>query len=610
MREQNGFIGLIISGNSGMMRIAALLMAIWMISCAGIVGAESYIPEAIDNATPPTNVLTVPDGEESTPITDGSTEELFDQTESSEPSPSPKPEETETILGGDIATEFLAEPFEQTVNPTRTLRYDSTGEDVRLLQERLTQLGYYTFRITGTYQERTRDAVNQFQSENGLTRTGTATIGLQRLIFSQAASPRSTPTPKPTPKPTPGPTLPAVIPEFPGSREYNSTGAEVRYIQIRLAQLGYYTDVISGEFYKNTRNAVKAFQNSNGLNADGIVGRKTWEKLFNDPQPRDASATPTPKPTPPPPEYYITIDVVNQVVTVYGLDANGGYTNVVKRMLCSTGTDANPTPERQYVLNGATARWCFFDKWGSYAQYWTRISSSIAFHSVIYNTPDAMDLAVGSYYNLGKKASHGCIRLLVSEAKWIYDNCGAGTVVDVIRGKADPEGAMALKPPALNKANMLPVSTPQPTLTPLYNPHTPPETKIRTLGVGSAGEDVFWLQNKLTELGFYAGTITGGYWNGTRDAVKAYQKMYGLGADGKAGKITLGHIYAEAAATPTPSPTPVPTLTPTPVPTPVPTLTPSPSPTPSPTPTPTPSPIHSPAAPEPAPTVQQTQSPI
>ncbi|MDR2657848.1 MAG: peptidoglycan-binding protein, partial [Oscillospiraceae bacterium] len=242
MREQNGFIRSIVSGNSGMTRIAALLTAVCMILCAGIVGAESYIPEAIDSANHPTDVLTVPDGEESAPITDGSTGELFDQAESGEPSPFPKPEETETILGGDTAAEFLAEPFGQTVDPTRTLRYDSTGEDVRLLQERLTQLGYYTFRITGTYQEHTRDAVNQFQRENGLTRTGTATIGLQRLIFSQAASPHATPTPKPTPEPTPGPTLPAVIPEFPGNREYNSTGAEVRYIQIRLAQLGYYTD--------------------------------------------------------------------------------------------------------------------------------------------------------------------------------------------------------------------------------------------------------------------------------------------------------------------------------------------------------------------------------
>ena len=36
---------------------------------------------------------------------------------------------------------------------------------------------------------------------------------------------------------------------------------------------------------------------------------------------------------------------------------------------------------------------------------------------------------VGSESNLGRKASHGCIRLKIDDAKWIYDNCPYGTTV-------------------------------------------------------------------------------------------------------------------------------------------------------------------------------------
>lgn len=170
-----------------------------------------------------------------------------------------------------------------------------------------------------------------------------------------------------------------------------------------------------------------------------------------------------------------------------------------------------------------------------------------------------MALSTASYYNLGQKASHGCIRLLVADAKWVYDNCGAGTEVEVFKGKSDPEGTMALKPPALNKANMLPVVTPQPTPQPKYDPNAQPPQPYRTLEVGVSGLDVFWLQSRLTALGYYTGSITGGYYNGTRDAVKKYQSDNKLSADGKAGQITQKHIYAYLAVTPTPKPTPTPT---------------------------------------------------
>lgn len=58
-----------------------------------------------------------------------------------------------------------------------------------------------------------------------------------------------------------------------------STGKEVSDIQKRLKEWGYYNGAVDGIFGTATRNAVIKFQKANGLEADGIVGKKTLEKM-------------------------------------------------------------------------------------------------------------------------------------------------------------------------------------------------------------------------------------------------------------------------------------------------------------------------------------------
>lgn len=58
-----------------------------------------------------------------------------------------------------------------------------------------------------------------------------------------------------------------------------SSGATVTEIQTRLKAWGYYSGAVDGTFGSETEKAVKYFQQSNGLNADGQVGAQTLAAL-------------------------------------------------------------------------------------------------------------------------------------------------------------------------------------------------------------------------------------------------------------------------------------------------------------------------------------------
>ena len=131
------------------------------------------------------------------------------------------------------------------------------------------------------------------------------------------------------------------------------------------------------------------------------------------------------------PKYYIKVNVEENVVNIYEQDENGEYTVLVKAMLCSTG---KATPEAGEIFTMPNDKWNRYP-WGTmvggiYAQYYSRINGNILFHSVPYTAEKKNTLEYEEYDKLGTKASAGCIRLTVINAKWIYDNCPPGTMVE------------------------------------------------------------------------------------------------------------------------------------------------------------------------------------
>lgn len=135
--------------------------------------------------------------------------------------------------------------------------------------------------------------------------------------------------------------------------------------------------------------------------------------------------------------YAIKVNRALNTVTVYGLDENGEYTLPVKAMICSTARQGYATPLGEYKLIAYRSEWRpMLD--GTYGQYATSFNGHYLFHSICYSEPSKDALIREEYNDLGSPASMGCVRLQTIDAKWIYDNCPAGTKVTVYDDPNDP----------------------------------------------------------------------------------------------------------------------------------------------------------------------------
>ena len=70
-----------------------------------------------------------------------------------------------------------------------------------------------------------------------------------------------------------------------GTFKYGSTSDDVKAIQRRLKELGFFSGTLGGHYLTLTQDAVKAFQKAAGLTVDGICGKKTLPALFSDKAP-------------------------------------------------------------------------------------------------------------------------------------------------------------------------------------------------------------------------------------------------------------------------------------------------------------------------------------
>ena len=164
--------------------------------------------------------------------------------------------------------------------PGTALRRGDTGMEVRLVQFwlRLAADNYSALRtvtVDGSYGAATVSAVTAFQSLFGLTADGVVgrstwnklkEVGLavaNKIVAANVA---------------PG--------QFTTTTREGSSGTAVRAVQYYLRRLAaYYSDVptvtVDGKFGAATTRAVKAWQTRAGLTVDGVVGRLTFQSLYD-----------------------------------------------------------------------------------------------------------------------------------------------------------------------------------------------------------------------------------------------------------------------------------------------------------------------------------------
>lgn len=138
----------------------------------------------------------------------------------------------------------------------------------------------------------------------------------------------------------------------------------------------------------------------------------------------------------------LEVNKTMQMVTVFAKDY-AGQEVPVRYMICSTGAPGMETPVGTFTIRSlsyfkdTSNPWYFFKSSNCWIQYCTQIYKGICFHSVPYNSYSYSSLSRTGYNALGRKASHGCVRLLAEDAKFVWENC-SGLKVNIITGAYDP----------------------------------------------------------------------------------------------------------------------------------------------------------------------------
>ena len=188
--------------------------------------------------------------------------------------------------GDDISIVFNA-PTAQSLPsyPGIPLQLGSVGEDVRTIQRQLNRIGLNYPAVSprletdGLFNVDTELAVRSFQEIFNLTPdgiVGKATWYKIKSIFNAVKGIAELQ--------SEGITLEEINRVFPRVLTVGDRGIGVRDLQYYLSFISYFDEslpavTVDGVFGEETRQAVEAFQRSEGLSPDGVVGRETWNAI-------------------------------------------------------------------------------------------------------------------------------------------------------------------------------------------------------------------------------------------------------------------------------------------------------------------------------------------
>lgn len=142
----------------------------------------------------------------------------------------------------------------------------ASGDKVRDLQARLKQLSLYDETVDGTYGPVTTSGVRGFQTKSSLTASG----ALDQATYDALVAA----TTQPTAEDLAGHLIPG-----PALLKAGSTGAQVRDLQARLKQIGWWSGDVNDNYGSQTSAAVKGFQAKRAIPTTGEVDQRTLDRL-------------------------------------------------------------------------------------------------------------------------------------------------------------------------------------------------------------------------------------------------------------------------------------------------------------------------------------------
>lgn len=252
-------------------------------------------------------------------------------------------------------------------------------------------------------------------------------------------------------------------------------GPDVLYLQKLLKASGFFSDLPQGLFDLPTAEAVRRFQQQSGLQDNGLVGAETWLRLHRY---QEAALSLSPLPELVTEQPTITVDVSRR--RLYFILGNKKTTYRV-----AVGKPKTPSPIGNWTITEKAV-----DPGGPFGARWMRLSvpwGGYGIHGT--NNPKS----------IGKRASHGCIRMYNKDVIKIYPLTPIGTPVNIV-GKVETRGMLTL---------------------------------------GSRSRMVRQTQQQLMVLGYKPGPLDGYFGGKTRSAILRFQSEHRLPLSGTADYRTL-----------------------------------------------------------------------
>ena len=300
--------------------------------------------------------------------------------------------------------------------------------------------------------------------------------------------------------------------------EKGSTGSDVKDLQTKLKKLGYYDAYVDGDYGDTTVAAVRAFQKKYNLTADGIAGKETLKKL--DSAYKNANSAKDDD----------SLRMGDSGSAVKDLQTK------LKKLGYYDGTVDSTFGSGTYAAVRA-----FQKKYNLTADGVAGSETLKKLDSAYKNANSDKD---DDSLRMGDSGS--AVKDLQTKLKKLgyYD----GTV-DSTFGSGTYAAVRAFQKKYNLTADGVAGSETLKKLDSAYkNADSNTSTDDDSLRKGATGTAVKTLQTNLKKLGFYTAYVDGSFGSTTESAVKAFQKKYGLTADGVAGSATLKKIESVVAS--------------------------------------------------------------